>query len=154
MTSHKSDCAVHNEPALKAGPCDCGAGIVEVMARAAMIIGNRDWFTDDHIDTVLTKTGHDEDCEDGEYCDFCWANRERAQARAALTAALDHIQEPSRDMCHAMADIRAMRTFRKLVEADAEAKYGEPADGFAVPLMAVRDAFVVGIDQLRKEALP
>ena len=25
MTDHKSDCAVHNEPALPAGPCDCGA---------------------------------------------------------------------------------------------------------------------------------
>ena len=24
MTNHKSDCAVHNEPAMKAGPCDCG----------------------------------------------------------------------------------------------------------------------------------
>lgn len=22
---HASDCAVHNEPALPAGPCDCGA---------------------------------------------------------------------------------------------------------------------------------
>jgi len=23
---HKSDCAVHNEPAMPVGPCDCGAG--------------------------------------------------------------------------------------------------------------------------------
>ena len=101
MTNHKSDCAVHNEPAMKAGPCDCGAGIVEAMARAAMIVGNLDWFSEDHIDTVLAKTGHDEDCEDGEYCDFCWANRERAQARAALTAALDHMREPSDAMVNA-----------------------------------------------------
>lgn len=25
MVQHWSDCAVHNEPALPAGPCDCGA---------------------------------------------------------------------------------------------------------------------------------
>jgi len=25
VTPHASDCAVHNEPALPAGPCDCGA---------------------------------------------------------------------------------------------------------------------------------
>jgi len=24
-TQHASDCAVHNEPAMPAGPCDCGA---------------------------------------------------------------------------------------------------------------------------------
>ncbi len=24
--NHRSDCALHNEPAYPAGPCDCGAG--------------------------------------------------------------------------------------------------------------------------------
>lgn len=27
MTTHKSDCAVHNEPAYPNGPCDCGAEV-------------------------------------------------------------------------------------------------------------------------------
>ena len=30
MRIHKSDCAVHNEPALPKGECDCGAVEVEV----------------------------------------------------------------------------------------------------------------------------
>lgn len=37
MIAHASDCAVHNEPAYPAGPCDCGATPdprdVEVLAR-------------------------------------------------------------------------------------------------------------------------
>ncbi len=32
---HRSDCAVHNEPALRAGPCDCGWAVrrLEELAR-------------------------------------------------------------------------------------------------------------------------
>lgn len=32
MYEHKSDCALHNGPALPVGPCDCGAS--ELMQRA------------------------------------------------------------------------------------------------------------------------
>ena len=39
MTDHKSDCAVHNEPAMKAGPCDCGAGMTD---RIDSVDGNLD----------------------------------------------------------------------------------------------------------------
>ena len=34
MTTHKSDCATHNAPAMEPGPCDCGARLTEIRARA------------------------------------------------------------------------------------------------------------------------
>ncbi len=88
MTNHKSDCAVHNEPAMKAGPCDCGAGIVEAMARAML------W-------TKLTDLGRVE-CKwpDDFGDDECAAYR--GMARAALTAALDCMyNHPSYEMAEA-----------------------------------------------------
>ena len=57
---------------------------VEELARAMLIAGNSEWFSEEHINSVLAKTTHDPDCEDGEYCDFCWANREREVARATM----------------------------------------------------------------------
>ena len=67
---------------------------IEQIARATMIAGNSEWFSEEHIDSVLAKTTHDADCDDGEYCDFCWANREREIARAAYLATLRSIREP------------------------------------------------------------
>ena len=57
---------------------------VEELARAMLIAGNSEWFSEEHINSVLAKTTHDRECEDGEYCDFCWANREREVARATM----------------------------------------------------------------------
>ena len=34
MTTHKSDCATHNAPAMEPGPCDCGVRLAEIRARA------------------------------------------------------------------------------------------------------------------------
>ena len=33
--THKSDCAVHNAPALPIGPCDCGVGLTQRLRRIA-----------------------------------------------------------------------------------------------------------------------
>ena len=65
-----------------------------------------------------------------------------AIARTTIKA----MREPTKAMCRAMADTNAMQEFRKLVEADAAAKHDVLADGRAVPLQAVWDAFNAGID--------
>ena len=68
MPDHESDCAVHNEPAMPAGPCDCGTGIVEAMAAELMSRVNAP--------------------ESEIY----------AAARATFAIALDHMREPSEGM--------------------------------------------------------
>ena len=86
MTNHKSDCAVHNEPAMKAGPCDCGAGIVEAIAQAIFESG------DPHAkwDAITSWVNHPDDSNG-------FAKKEvekhRGQARAALTAARNVLAE-------------------------------------------------------------
>lgn len=37
MTNHKSDCAIHNAPALPAGQCNCGATVREKINYDALI---------------------------------------------------------------------------------------------------------------------
>ena len=34
MTDYKPDCATHHAPAMEPGPCDCGARLAEIRARA------------------------------------------------------------------------------------------------------------------------
>ena len=80
MTDHKSDCAVHNEPAMKAGPCDCGADESDVLeAMAAALFVAYYWPA-----ALLWSSQPDQTKE-------LW----RKLARAALTAALDRMQSPS-----------------------------------------------------------
>ena len=116
MTNHKSDCAVHNEPAMKAGPCDCGAdSIVEAVARAlydeAVKINER------HRMIPLPPYEHD---KNGFYSQ---------QARAALTAFLDCMREPSEGM------------------REAPRKHGQ------IGPMGANEVWQAMLDQLRKEAL-
>lgn len=37
MVGHQSDCAVHNEPAYPAGPCDCGVAYDDACAEALRV---------------------------------------------------------------------------------------------------------------------
>ncbi|MDX4958015.1 hypothetical protein [Delftia acidovorans] len=36
--SHDSDCAVHNEPAMPAGPCDCSRKAVKVLGEVLSVV--------------------------------------------------------------------------------------------------------------------
>lgn len=45
---HASDCAVHNEPAMPAGPCDCG------FDRGGEVVGKRVWLRVRDIESVMT----------------------------------------------------------------------------------------------------
>ena len=129
MTNHKSDCAVHNEPAMKAGPCDCGAGIVEAMARA------------------ICRTDANA-CSSSFPCkDRCqWASRGEFEecdhiqaARAALTAALDRMMERiKRDGLLALAVAYDQKMCKQKGERDTE---------------FVKRIVGSYFDQLRKEAI-
>ena len=76
MTNHKSDCAVHNEPAMKAGSCDCGADHPIVEAVTGAICG-----------------AYDKRCTDcdPDYPKGCGCAQKAA--RAALTAAQSVLAE-------------------------------------------------------------
>ena len=142
MTSHKSDCAVHNEPAMKAGPCDCGAGIVETMARALFEADdpNAKW------DAILSWVGHPDDSHG-------FAKKEvekyRKRARAALTAALDCMMEPrwisvmAHAICENMAEQERMQGIM-----DIRDKWPDDAE------IHCDDLARAGLTQLLKEALP
>ena len=106
MTDHKSDCAVHNEPAMKAGPCDCGTGIVEAMARAIEAAE----------DAWLVQAG---DALDGlqEEPEF---SLPETKARAALTAALDHMREPSEAQCEVLWGKEAKDQYRQAINVAIE----------------------------------
>lgn len=39
MTQHWSDCALHNEPAMPAGPCDCGGVRVSNVVKLKLVNG-------------------------------------------------------------------------------------------------------------------
>ena len=126
MADHKSDCAVHNEPALPAGPCDCGADkpdVVEAMARAIFdtAIGANHWENP-------------------------WYADERAgchySARAALTAALDHMREPSEAMKARACEVDCPRQECAVVLACQ-------GDGKRIN----KERWQAMLSQLRKEAL-
>ena len=128
MTDHKSDCAVHNEPAMPAGPCDCGEGIVEATHPIIESMG-------DEIIAELTNRRalrHVIDNIDGEEL----AEIKEVVARAALTAALDHMREPSDSMI--------------------EAAVWRPRDDYGIGLMDddAKLDWQAMLSQLRKEALP
>ena len=118
MTDHKSDCAVHNEPSMPAGPCDCGAGIVEAIARA---------ICEAHLPPGTCDMG----------CESC-----KKEARAALTAALDHMREPSAEMIGGAG----ARALNKYVGAD-------PADSYYGTSVWADECWKAMLSQLRKEAL-
>ena len=125
MTDHKSDCAVHNEPAMPAGPCDCGAGIVEAMARAAY---------ENYMDGLIG-------C-----CELSWTglpqdHRDRMieSQRAALTAALDCMQSPS--------DVMIIAGY------EAKEEFGKADNRFELARMKILPRWQAMLSQLRKEAL-
>lgn len=138
MTNHKSDCAVHNEPAMPAGPCDCGTGIVEAMARARHNAWAEEW----------SKLRPDEGralWED--LSPECVEVSLRAE-RAALTAALDCMREPKWMSVMAYAICENMRAQERLQGIkDIRDKWPDDAEIHCDEL--AREA----IDQLRKEAL-
>ena len=131
MTNHKSDCAVHNEPAMKAGPCDCGAGIVETMARAIEAAE----------DAWLVQAG---DALDGlqEEPEF---SLPETKSRAALTAALDHMREPS----------MAMREEGSSIGDDALDRWGSDSMGDCSTFTSesAQVTWQAMLDQLRKDEL-
>jgi hypothetical protein len=78
---------------------------IEKVARALLMTPqNTEYYGDAHLEKVLAATTHDSDCEFGEYCDFCWANDVRGDARAAITAILEDMHEPSEAVRAAGAD--------------------------------------------------
>jgi hypothetical protein len=57
--THASDCAVHNEPALPRGPCDCGAetaalrAALEPIARHYTVNDCHEWDQGDNLEIPL-----------------------------------------------------------------------------------------------------
>lgn len=54
--THKSDCAVHNEPALRNGPCDCGFTPTHDDGREPTDTERVDWM-EDYVVEIQSHSG-------------------------------------------------------------------------------------------------
>ena len=122
--------------------------IVEAIALALLMLENVGDLSEGAARHALGATGHDGDCTDQCYtCMKCYADEHRAIARAALTAALDHMREPSNMVAFQGAEKWRAAGVQKLHEIEESDKPVYRAEACALIWQAM-------LDQLRKEALP
>ena len=84
MIEHASDCALHSEPAYPAGPCNCGAEMVE---RVARVLAQHQKERDALFQKALSPLGI-------VWGDAAYLARARCDARAAIGA----MREPTETM--------------------------------------------------------